>query len=247
MTQALSARHTAFAQWCGKRLGLLTPRARRFSNSFFSFAAKQLGREFSSYCGRAWARVSCTLQRSVSQAILTRIDGRELPRVAPSGPDNFVTIPESPAKLVSAPAPSTSLRFSLALSAAAPAAVLALPFTPEPSAQLESTSLLPASRPSPTAPATKSLAPSTPAPVTAPVFSLAPWVPFQPSAVGGVVAVRADGDCCYHLCGLVGDLMLNPATVQCGHHLFACSDLCSTGSDHGQHQRVHRLHQVYLR
>ena len=41
----------------------------------FRFAAKRLGREFTSYCGRAWARVSCSLQRSVSQA--TRIDGRE--------------------------------------------------------------------------------------------------------------------------------------------------------------------------
>jgi len=43
----------------------------------FRFAAKRLGREFTSYCGRAWARVSCNLQRSVSQAILNRIDGRE--------------------------------------------------------------------------------------------------------------------------------------------------------------------------
>ena len=43
----------------------------------FRFAAKRTGREFTSYCGRAWARFSCNLQRSVSQAILTRIDGRE--------------------------------------------------------------------------------------------------------------------------------------------------------------------------
>ena len=43
----------------------------------FRFAAKRLGREFSSYCGRAWARLSCNLQRSVSQAILSRIDGQE--------------------------------------------------------------------------------------------------------------------------------------------------------------------------
>ena len=42
-------------------------------------AAKRLGREFTSYCGRAWARMSCNLQRSVSQAILNRIDGREFP------------------------------------------------------------------------------------------------------------------------------------------------------------------------
>jgi len=39
------------------------------------FAAKCLGREFSSFCGRTWVRFSCNLQRSVSQAILNRLDG----------------------------------------------------------------------------------------------------------------------------------------------------------------------------
>ena len=42
----------------------------------FRFAAKRLGREFTSYCGRAWARFSCNLQRSVALEILTRIDGQ---------------------------------------------------------------------------------------------------------------------------------------------------------------------------
>ena len=41
----------------------------------FRFAAQHLGREFSSLCGRAWARLSCCLQRSVAQSILNRIDG----------------------------------------------------------------------------------------------------------------------------------------------------------------------------
>ena len=45
----------------------------------FRFAAKRLGREFTSYCGRAWARLSCNLQRAVDQSILNRIDGREFP------------------------------------------------------------------------------------------------------------------------------------------------------------------------
>ena len=44
----------------------------------FLFASKRLGREYTSYCGRAWARLSCNLQRSVAQAILTRIDEREI-------------------------------------------------------------------------------------------------------------------------------------------------------------------------
>jgi hypothetical protein len=39
---------------------------------------------------------------------------------------------------------------------------------------------------------------------------------FTASATGGVVAVRADGDCCYHLCGVFGDLMRNPEAVQSG-------------------------------
>jgi hypothetical protein len=39
---------------------------------------------------------------------------------------------------------------------------------------------------------------------------------FPPPAAGGVVAILADGDCCYHLCALIGDLMLNPTAVQCG-------------------------------
>ena len=51
----------------------------------FRFAAKRLGHEFSSYCGRSWARVSCCLQRSVAQAILTRIDGREFRDPSPQG------------------------------------------------------------------------------------------------------------------------------------------------------------------
>ena len=48
----------------------------------FRFAAKRLRHEFTSYCGRAWAKVSCNLQRSVSQAVLSRIDGQEFRDVA---------------------------------------------------------------------------------------------------------------------------------------------------------------------
>ena len=41
-------------------------------------AAQRLDKEFSSFCGRTWVRFSCNLQRSVSQAILNRIDGAPL-------------------------------------------------------------------------------------------------------------------------------------------------------------------------
>ena len=58
-------------------LGAINVEGEEVMKQLFRFAAKRLGREFTSYCGRAWARVSCNLQRSVSQAIITRIDGRE--------------------------------------------------------------------------------------------------------------------------------------------------------------------------
>ena len=52
-------------------------REKRSLKQIFRFAAKRLGHEFSSFCGRSWARVSCCLQRSVAQSILTRTDGVE--------------------------------------------------------------------------------------------------------------------------------------------------------------------------
>jgi len=56
-------------------LGAVNDEGEEVLRQLFRFAAKHLGREFTSYCGRAWARVSCNPQ--VSQAILNRIDGRE--------------------------------------------------------------------------------------------------------------------------------------------------------------------------
>ena len=55
-------------------LGAINVEGEEVLRQLFRFAAQQ---EFTSYCGRAWARFSCNLQRSVSQAILMRIDGRE--------------------------------------------------------------------------------------------------------------------------------------------------------------------------
>jgi hypothetical protein len=56
-------------------LGGLNEQGEKVLRQLFTFAAKKLGREFSSYCSRAWARVSCCLQRSIAQVILSRIDG----------------------------------------------------------------------------------------------------------------------------------------------------------------------------
>jgi hypothetical protein len=58
-------------------LGAINVEGEEVRRMIFRFASKRLGREFTSYCGRAWARISCNLQRSVAQAILTRIDGQE--------------------------------------------------------------------------------------------------------------------------------------------------------------------------
>ena len=62
-------------------LGAINAEGEDILRQVFRFAAKRLGREFTSYCGRAWARVSCNLQRSISQAILVRIDGQEFREV----------------------------------------------------------------------------------------------------------------------------------------------------------------------
>ena len=58
-------------------LGGVNTQGEKVLRQLFTFASKQLGREFSSYCSRAWARVSCCLQRSVAQVILNRVDGKE--------------------------------------------------------------------------------------------------------------------------------------------------------------------------
>ena len=74
----------------------------------FRYAAKRLGREFSSYCGRAWARLSCNLQRAVSQMILSRIGGAPAPTVlCPRSPVPPLAPAHAPATL--APAPPRTL------------------------------------------------------------------------------------------------------------------------------------------
>ena len=68
-----------FSAMVFETLGAVNVEGEEVLRQLFRFAAKRLGREFTSYCGRAWTRISCNLQRSVSQAILNRIDGREFP------------------------------------------------------------------------------------------------------------------------------------------------------------------------
>jgi hypothetical protein len=64
-----------FAAVVFETLGAINDEGARVLSQLARFAAKRAGKEFSSFCGRAWVRFSCNLQRSVSQSILNRIDG----------------------------------------------------------------------------------------------------------------------------------------------------------------------------
>jgi hypothetical protein len=77
-------------------LGAINLEGARVLSQVFRWAADRLGREFSSYCGRGWARFSCNLQRSVSQAILNRVDGRVKAPPVPDEVSEVLFPPPSP-------------------------------------------------------------------------------------------------------------------------------------------------------
>lgn len=91
-----------FCAMVWETLGAINEEGEEVIRQIFRFAAKRLGHEFSSFCGRSWARVSCCLQRSVAQAILTRIDGHEFRDPAPSvsAPVGLVSSRSAPAASV---------------------------------------------------------------------------------------------------------------------------------------------------
>jgi hypothetical protein len=68
-----------FSAMVFETLGAISQEGEEVLRQLFRRAAHHLGMEFSSFCGRAWARLSCNLQRAVSQSILNRIDGRSNP------------------------------------------------------------------------------------------------------------------------------------------------------------------------
>ena len=45
------------------------------------------------------------------------------------------------------------------------------------------------------------------------------------SAEGGVVAIKGDGQCCYHLAGVIGCLCKNSDVLLCGRARCSNSDL----------------------
>ena len=65
-----------FAAVVWETFGAINKEGEEVVRQILRFAAQQLGREFSSYCGRAWARISCNLQTSIAAEILTRISGQ---------------------------------------------------------------------------------------------------------------------------------------------------------------------------
>ena len=75
-------------------LGSVNAEGEKVLRQLFTFASKKLGREFSSYCSRAWARVSCCLQRSIAQEILSRIDGVSAESELPS--ESFAVVSGKP-------------------------------------------------------------------------------------------------------------------------------------------------------
>ena len=79
--------HYSFAAMVWETLGAINVEGEEVLRQIFSFAAKRLHREFSSFCARSWAQFSCCLQRSVSQAILLRIGGQEFRQKPPKRVD----------------------------------------------------------------------------------------------------------------------------------------------------------------
>ena len=172
-----------------------------------SSSAKQLGCECSSYCGRAWARISCCLQRSVGQAILNRIDGREFrDPLTLSGPDSFL----APSDLIYPTSDGSRQATLLSNCLSSPIQAL-LPLAPPPSRSLPSPPAPPPlSAPSPLSPPSTAVL-SLPASSPVRSFSSSPAValPSPPTLVAGMVAIKADGDCCFHLAGVVGKLCVD--------------------------------------
>jgi hypothetical protein len=206
----------SFCAMVWETLGALNSEGEEVLRQIFRFAAKQLGCEFSSYCGRAWARISCCLQRSVGQAILNRIDGREFrdPLIL-AEPDTFLaplapysathSLPSGPH-----PHPNSTADFSSFINSTTSLPSPPTPlFSPPPFSPLAN---LPAYASSPR------------------VASSLP----QPPLVPGVLAIKADGHCCYHLAGVIGALCKNQNVLARGSAVCSDDDLARVRGKEGE-------------
>ena len=173
----------SFCAMVWETLGALNAEGEEVLRQILCFASKQLGREFSSYCGRAWARISCCLQRSVSQAILNRIDGHEFrDPVDPRSLDPCLTL---------------------------------MPKV-EPTPTASSPSFVSSPPPAPCDPPT--LCPS---PLTLPL----PFVSVVSDTQAGVLAIKADGHCCYHVAGVIGALCKDANALAQDHATCSSEEL----------------------
>jgi hypothetical protein len=172
-----------FAAVVFETLGAVNDEGQEVLKQIFRFAAKRTGCEFSTYCGRAWARFSCLLQRAVSQAILMRIISGQSSPLALRAPEK---VPEV-------------ISHTHALSSS-----LSLSWTSLHRLSLFPLSLFPLKTHNPPFPHTfdsseKHDGSANPPVAPSPARPILP--PEPPAAEGEVVSVRGDGDCCFHLAG----------------------------------------------
>ena len=202
--------HYSFAAMVWETLGAINVEGEEVLRQIFSFAAKKLHREFSSFCGRAWAQFSCCLQRSVSQAILLRIGGQEF-RQKPPKPVGLAGT-----KLVRASVPEPLSPPALPL--------LSSSCVSAPSAPLSLVAAsLSCSQPqeSDTTPVLSHVSGAqAPVPVVACGLVDVSDVTPPPAGSGGVFAIRGDSFCGYHCVGALGVLFQDPRALDSG---FECS------------------------
>ena len=182
--------------------GAINDQGEDVMRQLFTFAAQHLGREFSSFCSRGWARVSCCLQRSVAQMIANRIDGQvgapepasESFVVSGGGLDvAFEQLEEGKGgerngggePMGTGPLVGSVVRLTPTPVALAPAPLAPAPLAPTPVA------------PALLTPARVAAAPTTPAPLALARLAspLASPSRFPASSVGGVNPLRGDGFC----------------------------------------------------
>ena len=70
--------------------GSFNREGREFLSQLFRFGARSTGTHSSVYAGRAWARLSCTLQSAVAQSVINRSTGVALP---PPSVDSLPCLP----------------------------------------------------------------------------------------------------------------------------------------------------------
>jgi len=202
--------HYSFAAMVWETLGAVNVEGEEVLRQVFSFAAKWRNREFSSFCGRAWAQFSCCLQRSVSQSILLRVDGQEFSRSPPVVVRPVFNVRSAPVVVQGAALPRES-----AAPAALPAVVLLpAPVLPEPVSPVVCSPKVARS----SVPLSPAALPFVPLSAVA-LPSVSPSL-FPPGSEAGVYPIRGDGLCGYHCVAAVGALLDDPRALD---HGFECS------------------------